>query len=292
MRAHDVDAKPLYSIKKKRMNQLFQNITIENYNELIQSFERSREIFWDPEKKKLFHPGEYGEYREDILKRFLGLYIPEMFGIGSGFIITSSGEISSQCDIIIYDIKNTPRIQNFENQRFFPIETVLGVGEVKSTINSINKLNDYLKKLSKIKELRLTVNDPKPYRRGDFKSPYNPSHLFPDNIFTFLLCYEFNFDLNLENLDYADINHKLWHNMVLSLKDGLISYQAEETKNLYFPFRGENKLDFWYLPNDELDLPTPIIVFLSGLSFFVNNNTLLEIHMENYLTDKLAEKIE
>lgn len=274
------------------MNELFRNITTENYIELLNSFERSKEIFWDEKKNKLIHPGEYGEYREELLKRFLNLYIPENYGISSGFIIASNGEISHQSDIIIYDKRKTPKIQNLESQRFFPIETVLGVGEVKSTINSIGLLNEYLIKLSKIKKLRSFVEDPTPYKRGDFKTPYNPKDNFADNIFTFLLCYKLDFELDLRSIDYNDVDFRLWHNMVLSLKDGLLTYRTDKTKNLYFSFAGENKLDFWFLKNDGRELPVPIEIFLSALSFFVNNNTLLEIHIERYLKDDLTDKIE
>ena len=274
------------------MNKLFRNITTENYFELLSSFERSKEIFWNEESNQLIHPGEFGEYREDLLKRFIRLYIPENFGISSGFIITAKGEISHQCDIIIYDKDKTPKIQNMESQRFFPIETVLGVGEVKSTINSIGELNDYLIKLSKLKTLRSSVSDPTTYKRGGFKSPYNPDLVFSDNIFTFLLCYKLDFKLELDKIDYKDIDFRYWHNMVLSLKDGLISYQAGKTKNLYFSFAGDKPHTFWFLKNDDKELPVSIEIFLAGLSFFVNNTTLLEIHFDYYLTDNLAHKIE
>lgn len=274
------------------MNNLFKNITTENYIELLNSFERSKEIFWDDEEKKLIHPGEYGEYREELLKRFLNLYIPEDYGISSGFIIASNGEISHQCDIIIFDKRKTPKIQNLDSQRFFPIETVLGVGEIKSTINSIGVLNKYLIKLSKIKKFRSLVIDPTPYKRGDFKTPYNPKNLFADNIFTFLLCYKFDFKLDLKSIDYKKVDFRLWHNMVLSLKDGLLTYRTNKTKNLYFSFAGGNKHDFWFLKNDGRELPVPIEIFLSALSFFVNKNTLLEIHIERYLTDDLTDIIE
>ena len=274
------------------MNELFRNITTENYFELLNSFERSKEIFWDDKENKLIHPGEYGEYREDLLKRFLNLYIPENYGISSGFIIASDGEISHQCDIIIYDKRKTPKIQNLESQRFFPIETILGVGEVKSTIRSIGVLNDYLRKLSKLKVLRSLVKDPTPYKRGGFKTPYNPKSNFADNIFTFLLCYKLDFEFDLDKIDYGEVDFRLWHNMVLSLKDGLLTYKTGKTKNLYFSFAGENKHDLWFLKNDERELPVPIEIFLSALSFFVNNNTLLEIHIERYLKDDLLDKIE
>ena len=274
------------------MNQLFKNITTENYLELLHSFERSKEIFWNEEKNRLIHPGEYGEYREDLLKRFLKLYIPENFGISSGFIITSTGEISHQCDIIVYDKEKTPKIQNMESQRFFPIETVLGVGEVKSTINTIGELNEYLRKLSKLKELRSLVKDPTPYKRGNFETPYNPKENFADNIFTFLLCYKLDFEFDLGKIDYQEIDYRLWHNMVLSLKDGLLTYRTKKTKNLYFSYLGKNKYDYWFLKNDERELPVPIEIFLSGIYFFTNNTALLEVHMEHYLTDNLTHKIE
>jgi len=274
------------------MNQLFRNITIENYIELLNSFEQSKEIFWNQEKNCLVHPGEYGVYREELLKRFLKLYIPEIYGISSGFIITSKGQISHQCDIIIYDKEKTPKIQNMENQRFFPIETILGVGEVKSTINSIRELNAHLGKLSNLKKLRYDVDYPCPYKRGTFSTPFNPDLIFSDNILTFLLCYKFGFAFNPENIDYNGVDHKLWHNIVLSLKDGSLSYQHNQTKNLYFSFGNANQHNHWFLKNDDSDLPQSVNLFLSALSYFVNNGSLLEIHMERYLSDKLTEKIE
>ena len=228
-----------------------------------------------------------------MLKKFLNLYIPENYGISSGFIITPSGVISSQCDIIIYDKSKTPKIQNMENQRFFPIETILGVGEVKSTINTIGELNHYLRKLSKVKKLRKSIKNPKHYKRANYNHPFDPNEVFSDNIFTFLLCYKLNFKLDLTKIDYENINIKLWHNMVLSLKDGLISYQAKETKNLYFSFSGTTSFKSWFLKNDDSELPITIQMFLSSISYLVNNTTLLEIHMENYLIpeEKLTDDI-
>lgn len=274
------------------MNDLFRNVTIENYLELVNSFGRSKEIFWDQDKMRLVHPGEYGVYREELLIRFLRLYIPEKFGISSGFIITADGSISHQCDIIVYDKERTPKIQNTERQRFFPIETVLGVIEVKSTIKSIAELNGHLIKLSKLKTFRRSVQDPTPYKRGVFESSYAPDHIFSDNIFTFLMCYDFNFALNPTDINYGDVDQKLWHNMVLSLKDGLLSYQFHETKNLYFSFGRGNQHQHWFLKKDNAELPQCVNLFLSGISFFVNNGALLEIHMERYLTNQLCSVIE
>jgi hypothetical protein len=237
------------------MNPIFRNITTENYLQLVNSFERSKKIFWNQDKNCLVHPGEYGTYREDLLKKFLRLYIPKRFGISSGFVITSKGDISHQCDIIVFDKEQTPIIQNMENQRFFPIETVLGVGEVKSTIRTIGELNSYLIKLSKLKTFRNSVQYPTPYKRGSSNSDFNPDQIFSDNIFTFLLCYKFGFNLDLTKLDYGGTNYKHWHNQVLSLKDGLLSYKTDQSYNLYLSFVKGKKHEHHFLKNDNDELP-------------------------------------
>ena len=54
---------------------------------------------------------------------------------------------------------------------------------------------------------------------------------------------------------------------------------------------GENHHLDNYLENDDEELPTPVIIFLSALQIAVNNNTLLSIDMTLYLTDKYIEKI-
>jgi hypothetical protein len=99
---------------------------------------------------KLIHPGEFGIYREAICKRFLEFIIPKKLSIDNGFLINTNNEVSTQCDIVIYDSKHTPLVQSNELQRFFPIETVCAIGEVKSTLSKA-QLKETLLKLSKVK---------------------------------------------------------------------------------------------------------------------------------------------
>lgn len=123
------------------MNSIIRNTTIENYLNLKSAFENSKKIFSSQKDGKIFHNGEYGTYREDLVKRFLRLYIPSRLDIGTGFLINAEGDISTQCDIIIYDRYTTPIIESSGNQRFFPIETVAAVGEIKSTVQSMTELS-------------------------------------------------------------------------------------------------------------------------------------------------------
>jgi len=273
------------------LNKIIRNLTIQNHRNFKFSFENTKEIFWNEKEKKLIHPGEYGAYREELAKKWLEMYVPKKFGIGSGFVINSRGSISTQCDIVIYDKMTTPKIENVNNQRFFPIETVSCVGEIKSDINSIGILNSYLIKLAEIKKMRENVKDPDPYFRG-FKSSFSPNDNPFDNIFTFLICNKFNFEIDPEKIDYGEIEQRFKHNLVLSLHNGIFNYRTQAgSKNLSFPFMRKNHHIDNYLENDNKELPTPVIIFLSALQIALNTNTLLSIDMTLYLTDNIYEKI-
>lgn len=275
------------------MNEIIRNLTIQNYRNFKYSFENTKEVFWDKKEKKLIHPGEYGAYREELAKTWLRMYVPQKFGIGSGFVICSNNSVSTQCDVIIYDKTTTATIENVDNQKFYPIETVSCIGEIKSDINSIEELNKHLIKLSEMKKFRESVKDSNPYFRG-CKSPFSPTQNPFDNIFTFLICNKFNFEIKPENINYGSIEQRFKHNLVLSLNDGILNYKthSDATKNLAFSFSGEEKHSDNYLKNDDSELPTPVISFLSSLRSALNLNALLSIDMTLYLTDNYVEKIE
>ena len=134
------------------MNEVFDKLVKSKIEKFVFDYKRlSREVFVN-ENGELKHPAEFGIYREKIIKHLIHPFLPSRLAIGTGFIITSKNETSTQCDLIIYDKDNTPVIEN-EEQRFFPIECVVGVIEVKSRLDK-SKLKEALIKLSKVKKLR------------------------------------------------------------------------------------------------------------------------------------------
>lgn len=271
------------------MNEIIRNLTIENFLNLKSSYDNSKKIFWDEGKRKLVHPGEYGNYRERLVKRWLRIYTPERFGISSGFLINSDNKISTQCDIIIYDRDKTPQIQATDDQVFFPIETVAIVGEIKSDINSATELNTYLEKLSELKKLREGVKFPTPYFTVT-PERYNPTQNSLDNIFTFLICNKINFDLTKNPINYkSELKHK--HNLILSLNDGLISYVVKAgSPQIAIPFGLNNPHHHCYVEDDGQELPSFIGLFLCSLHNALISTTLLEIDMAFYLSDNVYEK--
>lgn len=110
----------------------------------------SRQMFVNTEGV-LIHPGEFGTYREAITKEFLKAFVPQRLGIDSGFVINTTGRVSTQCDLVMYDKSSTPLLNNENLQRFFPAESVCAVGEVKSVL-SLAGLKSALRKLAAVKE--------------------------------------------------------------------------------------------------------------------------------------------
>src|SRR5918998_5104088 len=109
----------------------------------------AHDLFYDEDSNKLIHPGEFGGLRESLLRDLLKNFLPEEYGVSQGFVISPDGEISNQCDVIVYSRRYTPLIRTPEHQRFFPVESVVAVGEVKSIVDS-NTLRDALIKLVRI----------------------------------------------------------------------------------------------------------------------------------------------
>ena len=272
------------------MNQVIRNLTIQNFESFRNSFNETKNIFWDEKTGKLKHSGEFGSYREELVKKWLRIVVPEKFGISSVFLINDQGSISTQCDIIIYDKTTTPKIENIDNQRFFPVETVSCIGEIKSDVNSLSDLNKYLIKLAEIKKLREGVSDPSPYYRKESFSTKTNSF---DNIYSFLICNKLKFELDISKINYNEVEQRFKHNVVLSLQDGIINYiSTNGSANLNIPFNGDKIHSNYFLKNDNKELPCHILSFLTSLHIALSLTNLLRIDITHYLTDDILNKIE
>lgn len=211
------------------------------YNSFIAS---SRKLFFHPDGKPI-HNGEFGGYREEVVRALVSQFAPERMAVDHGFVVTSSGRVSTQCDIVVYDRTATPMIRNANNQRFFPVESVCAVGEVKSVLGLADaKLA--LNKLAAIKSLRDSLHEPAYVycAKGEGAGAgFRPEVDERDQLVTFLICekLDFNVQKNLRELVdcyLEDLPH--WpfcnrHNMVLSVKDGLLTYLHDSGCTYPFP---------------------------------------------------------
>lgn len=77
---------------------------------------------------------EKGAFREFFVASLLRPLIPSHFGVGSGVVVSAYGQQSRQTDLIIYDHRGVPPILLAGERGIFPIDSVLAVVEVKSTL--------------------------------------------------------------------------------------------------------------------------------------------------------------
>lgn len=119
------------------------------FDNFVKMYKSASDLYTNTDNKNgLLLPGEFGKYREDACKYFLSNIIPQRYGISDGFLITKDDKISTQCDVIIYDKLGAPIIKNVVGIKFFPIESVVAIGEIKSKLN-INSLSETVNKLAK-----------------------------------------------------------------------------------------------------------------------------------------------
>lgn len=231
-------------------NYIFDALLNEKIEFFKSSFTKTSEIYFN-EKKKLISPLEYGIHKEYACKEFLKFLIPSKYHLGEGFIINSNEQYSTQCDIVIYDSTNTPLIESGNKQRFFPMETVFAIGEVKSALSK-SQLKSAINKLAKAKSLRRDNLTPGIISRKTKDKFDNYNHPF-DQIFSFIICQKLTFKVS--NLDFDEIYDKDIldqdrHNMILSVEDGLLLYKHKingEEKIWPFPFSQNKKLKNRYI---------------------------------------------
>ncbi len=215
-------------------------------NQFKKSFsETSLEVFHDESQGKLIHPGEYGTYREAIVRDFLRFIVPCSLDISTGFLITSMDNVSTQCDVVIFDSNMTPVYEESDRQRFFPIESVHAIAEVKSTLSK-KQFVEAINKLARNKALSERMDSRPVIVKKSISGGYDPRNCPYDVIPSFLICQKLDFNIsNIENeLDgyyNYEVEYRHRHNMILSLEDGLLLYCVEDGKSFpYSSARGIN----------------------------------------------------
>jgi hypothetical protein len=214
----------------------------------------STEIFYGSSKARLFHAGEYGIYRESIVRDFLNFIIPRSLDVSTGFILSTMDDVSTQCDIIGFDPRLTPLYQEADLQRFFPLESVYCVGEVKSTL-SRTAFSQALNKLAATKALGERITAPGVARpdQPHFCPTEDARQLFS----SFLICQKLDFDTgNLENeidqLYDADVLHRHKHNLILSIEDGLLTYITQGGTTIPYPrFEARDSKNLFSFPKND-----------------------------------------
>ena len=245
----------------------------------------SKELFYDDESNTLRHSAEFGSYRESIVRDFIKFITPTNLDIATGFIMTTEDDISTQCDVVVYDASTTPLYQG-DRQRFFPIETTISIIEVKSKLSK-KEFSGALNKLARIKMLSDNIKHPsiiKKHGAGIFDPINNPD----DMISSILICDKLDFKLDniheeFDQIYDQSIERRHRHNMILSLKDGLIAYidESEKISTPYTHIGTKIFEDSFFKPGD--NSLAHLELFSSYMFLLTTNKTVYYPEFTKYL---------
>ena len=169
------------------------------------------------------HQGNKGTYREGALKDFLNSgRLPKRYGIGSGEIIGPTRNVSKQTDLIIYDkIEGISLIYN-DNIQVYPIESVIGVIEVKSKLSKTELYNS-LENIKSTKEL--CPDDAITSVTNSFFYNTRPRSKPFGIVFAYSLANNSLESLTQNLRDWESKNSKeFWPNLIVVLGEGIIHH--------------------------------------------------------------------
>lgn len=191
----------------------FMTMLVREIESFLGTFAHDSNSLFKDVNNKLIHPGEYGSYRERCFRNLLQCVLKKDYKVSDGFIITAKdSHISTQCDVLVYKSSAMPITDN-GIANFYPVEDVCAIIEMKSNLTT-SALKDALRKLSEVKKLGKD--------RRNNKTKSNLCH--QDTIPTFLVCNRLeSTDIDFEQI-YAGIDREFWHNGILSVEDGFLTY--------------------------------------------------------------------
>ncbi|WP_036696971.1 DUF6602 domain-containing protein [Paenibacillus taiwanensis] len=104
------------------------------------------------------HQLTLGSFREDVWKEMFEQMIPRKFSIEqSVFIIDSTGRVSKEVDLAIFDEQYTPYIFRYGRMKYIPIEAVAVVVQCKSTNVVEEKLEEWTDSIDKLNTVSKSI---------------------------------------------------------------------------------------------------------------------------------------
>lgn len=243
------------------------------------------EVFYDPALRRLRHSGEYGMYREAIVRDFLRFLVPRALDVSTGFVITTMNDVSTQCDIIVFDPHLTPMYQEGDRQRFFPVESAFCIGEVKSSLSK-QDFAEALNRLAAAKSLGERIVHPIIAGRQSH-APFDPINQPFDLPASILICQRLAFSLkdikgDLDTLYEPGVLQRHKHNIVLSVEDGLLAYMHKDVRVPYPRLGGYDLVASFSTPTD--DKYHHFKLFGAFMFMLTANKTLFLPEFSDYIT--------
>lgn len=176
------------------------------------------------------HPGELGTDREEVIRSFLRAYLPKRFEISTGFVFDANGLVSKQIDVIIADSLVCAHFETAGGTRYYPCESVVSVGQVKSSLTAKKKLRHALENLESVKRLDRSARGNAIDSRFNEAINQRDDHLH--QIFSFLFV--IGDAISGASIQEIVLDHivlketHLWPNVILALDQYLLTYCCDD----------------------------------------------------------------
>ena len=194
------------------------------------------------------HPGESGRARENVIAAFLRKLVPKSFGIDTGFVIDSQGQVSRQVDIVIYRTDYHPVLE-IGGVKHFLVESVIVVIENKAQITSKSQLDDALDTIASVKRLDRTNKRQNIIVRGATMGPLISPDKFEHQIFGAIVTQksiaEASLVVNLQEF-FKVRNRREWFNLYVDISSFTVCYQRQ---------RGQSDIGSSHLPTVVMVIP-------------------------------------
>lgn len=99
--------------------------------ELFNSLQMQMVAQLNTNREFILHPGSKGDSLENVWIEWLRKYLPNRYCVDKAIVIDSTGELSHQLDLVIYDQQYTPFVFTQNGMNYIPAEGVYAVFEVK-----------------------------------------------------------------------------------------------------------------------------------------------------------------
>ncbi len=236
------------------------------------------------------HPLELGIARERLLVDYLQRFLPERYGIDTGFVIDSKDNISKQIDIVIYDKVISPIFELPGKIKYFPCECVVAVGEVKSAITDRKTLSDVLSKLKSVQELdrfsdKTNLEVAVHGAHGHLKVEIPPTGLVPIPYRTLSFIFTSRSlsrgTMVSELKSFCSSNPKqYWPNMVVDFEKYLISYVSRNGSKESLELFPDNAVCLYVTKPEEKD--NIVLLFACLLGNFLTVARVVRPMLLNY----------
>ncbi|MGP1550871.1 MAG: DUF6602 domain-containing protein [Prevotella fusca] len=115
-------------------NKLLEYKKMIDLRELFHGLQEQMQASLKVNREFIGHSGSKGDATEQHWIEFLRAYLPDRYKVDKAIVIDSTGNVSEQMDVVIYDAIYTPFIFKQDGFMYIPAESVYAVFEVKQDV--------------------------------------------------------------------------------------------------------------------------------------------------------------